>query len=115
MYSPLLLQSAAQRVCVINREQDLPGIRVGLHDEIFLVLAGVDAASTSCYLPTVADHRDADTWGVHPLDASKQGLKPDYTIADIRLLLCLIGSSIVAVSPSNIVPTTWFRPAALAK
>jgi hypothetical protein len=71
---------------VINREQDLSGIRVGLHDEIFQgtmpVLAGVDAASTYCYLLTVADHRDADTWGVHLLDASKQGLKPDYTIAD---------------------------------
>jgi hypothetical protein len=50
---------------VINREQDLSGIRVGLHDEIFQgtmpVLAGVDAASTYCYLLTVADHRDADT------------------------------------------------------
>jgi hypothetical protein len=30
----------------------------------------------------VAEHRDADTWGVHLLDASQQGLKPDYTIAD---------------------------------
>jgi hypothetical protein len=81
-----VLQSAAQRAGVINREQDLSGIRVGLHDEIFQgtmpVLAGVDAASTYCYLLTVADHRDADTWGVHLLDASKQGLKPDYTIAD---------------------------------
>jgi hypothetical protein len=27
-------------------------------------------------------HRDADTWGVHLLDASRQGLAPDYTIAD---------------------------------
>jgi hypothetical protein len=30
------------------------------------------------------DHRDADTWGVHRLDAAQQGLKPDYTIADAR-------------------------------
>ena len=29
-----------------------------------------------------ADHRDADTWGVHLLDAAQQGLQPDYTIAD---------------------------------
>src|ERR1700676_5788528 len=62
------------------------GIRVGLHDEIFQgstpVLAGVDAASTYCYLLVAAEHRDADTWGVHLLDASAQGLKPDYTIAD---------------------------------
>jgi hypothetical protein len=59
---------------------------VGLHDEIFQggapVLAGVDAGSTYCYLLVAAEHRDADTWGVHLLDASRQGLKPDYTIAD---------------------------------
>src|SRR5271166_6388792 len=39
-------------------------------------------ASTYCYLLAAADHRDADTWGVLLLDATEQGLKPDYTIAD---------------------------------
>ena len=29
-----------------------------------------------------AEHRDADTWGVHLLDAAQQGLNPEYTIAD---------------------------------
>ncbi len=66
--------------------EDLSGIRVGLHDEIFQgatpVLAGVDAASTYCYLLAAEHHRDADTWGVHLLDATEQGLDPDYTIAD---------------------------------
>ena len=46
------------------------------------VLAGVCAASTYCYLLAAEDHRDADTWGVHLLDAAQQGLQPDYTIAD---------------------------------
>jgi len=46
------------------------------------VLAGVDAASTYCYILAAEDHRDADTWGVHLLDAAAQGLRPDYTIAD---------------------------------
>src|SRR5271165_3377269 len=81
-----VLQEATRQAGSINREQNLSGIRVGLHDEIFQgtlpVLAGVDAASTYCYLLAVADHRDADTWGVHLLDATKQGLQPDYTIAD---------------------------------
>jgi hypothetical protein len=81
-----MLQSAARQAGVINQEQDLSGIRVGLHDEIFQgstpVLAGVDAASTYCYLLVAAEHRDADTWGVHLLDAASQGLKPDQTIAD---------------------------------
>src|SRR3954467_8593611 len=81
-----VLQSATQKAGVINRDQDLSGIRVGLHDEIFHdgkpVLAGVDAASTYCYLLVAAQHRDADTWGVHLLDATEQRLKPEYTIAD---------------------------------
>jgi hypothetical protein len=81
-----LLQSAAQQAGVINQNQNLSGIRVGLHDEIFQgstpVLAGVCAVSTYCYLLVAAEHRDADTWGVHLLDASGHGLKPEYTIAD---------------------------------
>jgi hypothetical protein len=81
-----VLQSAARQADVVNESEDLSGIRVGLHDEIFQggtpVLAGVEAGSTYCYLLVAAAHRDADTWGVHLLDASKQGLKPDYTIAD---------------------------------
>jgi hypothetical protein len=81
-----VLQSAAQLACAINQEQDLSAIRVGLHDEIFQgptpVLAGVCAASTYCYLLAAVEHRDADTWGVHLLDATRQGLDPDYTIAD---------------------------------
>jgi hypothetical protein len=81
-----VLQAATREASVINRDQDLSGIRVGLHDEIFQgatpVLAGVDAASTYCYILAAEDRRDADTWGVHLLDAAEQGLRPDYTIAD---------------------------------
>jgi hypothetical protein len=81
-----VLQLATRQAGVVNHDQNLSGIHVGLHDEIFQgampVLAGVDAASTYCYLLAAAEQRDADTWGVHLLDAAKQGLKPDYTIAD---------------------------------
>ena len=81
-----VLRSAAEQAGVINRGQDLSRIRTGLHDEIFQgempVLAGVCAESTYCYLLAAEQHRDADTWGVHLLDAAQQGLKPDYTIAD---------------------------------
>jgi len=76
-----VLQLVTQKAGVLNRDQDLSGIRVGLHDEIFHdgkpVLAGVDAASTYCYLLVAAQHRDADTWGVHLLDATEQRLKPE--------------------------------------
>src|ERR671921_484651 len=81
-----VLQAAKRQASVVNDEPDLSGIRVGLHDEIFQgatpVLAGVDTASTYCYLLVAEQHRDADTWGVHLLDAAERGLRPDYTIAD---------------------------------
>jgi len=81
-----VLEAATRQASAINHDQDLSGIRVGLHDEIFQgatpVLAGVDAQSTYCYLLAAEQHRDADTWGVHLLDAAQQGLDPDYTIAE---------------------------------
>ena len=64
-----VLQAATRQASAINREQDLSGIRVGLHNEIFQgvtpVLAGVDAASTYCYLLDKGfrqDHRRRPTW-----------------------------------------------------
>src|SRR4051812_5904175 len=81
-----VLQAATRQASAVNAEQDLSGIRVGLHDEIFQgatpVLAGVDAQSTYCYLLAAEQRRDVDTWGVHLLDAAERGLRPDYTIAD---------------------------------
>jgi hypothetical protein len=81
-----VLHAAAEQAGVINGTQDLSCIRTGLHDELFHggkpVLAGVCAQSTYCYLLAAEQHRDADTWGVHLLDAAQQGLNPDYTIAD---------------------------------
>jgi len=77
-----VLQAATREASAINHEQDLSRIRVGVHDEIFQgatpVLAGVDAQSTYCYLLAAERRRDADTWGVHLLDAAQQGLDPGY-------------------------------------
>ncbi len=81
-----VLQAATRQASAINHDQDLSRIRVGLHDELFQgatpVLAGVDAHSTYCYLLAAEHRRDADTWGVHLLDAAQQGLRPDHTITD---------------------------------
>ena len=80
------LQATAEQATKINQQQDLSGIDVGLHDEIFQankpVLVGVDAASTYCYLLQGVEHRDDDTWGCHLLDGMAQGFDSDYTIAD---------------------------------
>lgn len=70
----------------INQAQELSNVRVGVHDELFQgakpVLAGTDHDSGYCYLLSVEEHRDADTWGIHLLDLREQGLNPDHTIAD---------------------------------
>ncbi|MEL7086783.1 MAG: transposase, partial [Cyanobacteria bacterium J06597_1] len=80
------LQSASSIASGINESQDLSGIDVGLQDEIFQgsqpVLAGVDAASTYCYLLQGVEKRDEDTWGWYLLESMKQGFAPEYTIAD---------------------------------
>ena len=79
-------QQAAQRAISINAGIDLSPIRVGLHDEIFQgsqpVLAGIDVASTYCYLLAPEAHRDGDAWAIHLLDLPGQGLAPRHTIAD---------------------------------
>jgi hypothetical protein len=81
-----ILHQAAHSARQINEREDLSAIRVGAHDEIFQagkpVLTGAHVASTYCYLMALAEHRDADTWGVHLLDLSEQGLNPDHTVAD---------------------------------
>ncbi|MGC1528049.1 MAG: hypothetical protein WA783_18545 [Phormidesmis sp.] len=80
------LNMAAVQASSINAAQDLSPIEVDLRDEIFQarspVLVGVDAASTYCYLLELAEHRDANTWGCHLLDAVDRGLSPTRTIAD---------------------------------
>ena len=80
------IHEAAERAKLVNDREDLSGIRVGLHDEIFNagqpILAGVCAFSTYCYLLEAVEHRDRDTWGWHLLEASDRGLAPEFTIAD---------------------------------
>jgi hypothetical protein len=72
-----------------NADQDLGGVRLGAHDEIYQagrpVLVGVDADSTYCYLLSAEDHCDADTWGVRLLELADRGLAPQATVADAAL------------------------------
>jgi hypothetical protein len=72
-----VLETATRQASAINRDQDLSGIRVGLHDEIFQgatpVLAGVDAASTFCYILPVAVGRDPHVTDQHVRKTSSSG------------------------------------------
>jgi hypothetical protein len=45
-------------------------------------LVGVDAASTFCFLLSLEEHRDADTWGIRLLELVDRGFAPKATIAD---------------------------------
>jgi hypothetical protein len=60
-----VLQQTAQRAIAVNANIDPSSIRVDLHDELFQgsqpVLAGLDVASTYCYLLAPEAHRDGDT------------------------------------------------------
>lgn len=84
------IHNIAQRAVVsarrVNDSQDLSGIRIGDHDEIYQanrpVLVGIDHRSTYCYLLSVEDSCDETTWGVHLLDLSDDGLDLERTIAD---------------------------------
>lgn len=71
----------------INQSQDLSNVHEGLHDEIYQagdpVLVGCCARSTYCYLLSLVESCDANSWGVHLLDLKeKQGLIPDLTVID---------------------------------
>jgi hypothetical protein len=81
-----ILQDAVDPARRRNNAQDLSGIRVGAHDEIYQsgrpVLVGADIRSTFCYLLALEDHCDETTWGVHLLDLANRHLHPDRTIAD---------------------------------
>jgi len=75
---------AQARSC--NKQQDLSRVHIGANDEIFQggrpVLVGVDAHSTYCYLLSLEDHRDADTWGLRLLELQDQGFQPEAIVAD---------------------------------
>jgi hypothetical protein len=81
-----ILSAAVNQARRHNAAQDLSGIRIGAHDEIFQngqpVLVGADVASTFCYLLSLEGHRDAETWGIRLLELHDRGFAPEATIAD---------------------------------
>jgi hypothetical protein len=84
-----IVSSAVEPARAISRGYHLGDVRIGAHDEIFQagspVLVGVDTASTYCYLLSLEDYRDAETWGVRLLELVDQGFAPDATVADAGL------------------------------
>lgn len=81
-----VLDDAVPQAAAHNASQELSAVCHGLHDEIFqasqMVLVGVDAFSTYCYLLSLEEHRDADTWGVRLLELQERGFHADAITAD---------------------------------
>jgi hypothetical protein len=81
-----IVRSAVEPARAISGRVDLAGVRDGALDEIFQaqkpVFVGVDTDSTYCFLLSLEQHRDADTWGVRLLELVDQGFNPQATVAD---------------------------------
>jgi hypothetical protein len=81
-----VLQRAVTQARQYNQQQSLDAVRIGAHDEIFQsgrpVLVGADVDSTYCYLLSLEDQRDGDTWGLRLLELQDRGFQPEATIAD---------------------------------
>src|SRR5215831_13530336 len=79
-------QAARSRARSLNGQQDLAAVGIGAHDELFQadrpVLVGVDVASTYCYLLSLEEHRDGETWGVRLLELQGRGFAPQAIIGD---------------------------------
>jgi hypothetical protein len=81
-----ILHEAVAKARGHNDQQQLTQVRIAAHDEIFQnrqpVLVGIDVDSTYCYLLSLEERRDGDTWGLHLLDLQERGLAPEAIISD---------------------------------
>ena len=81
-----ILRDAVATARPHNLRQNLANIVHAALDELFQsrrpVLVGADVASTYCFLLSLEDHRDAETWGVRLLELKERGFAPQATIAD---------------------------------
>jgi hypothetical protein len=81
-----IIQSVIPAAKERNENQDLSEIKLCAQDEMFQhnkpVLTGVDIPSLYCYLLSLNDQRDGDTWAIHLMDLQKRGFNPDRVFAD---------------------------------
>ena len=78
--------NAIKKAQSINGAQDLSGVKLGAHDELFHnnqpVLVGIDITSLYCYLLSQEKQRDGDTWAINLWDLATRGFNPERVIAD---------------------------------
>jgi hypothetical protein len=87
-----ILQQAVAKARSHNDQQDLTQVRIGAHDEIFQsrqpVLVGVDVDSSYCYLLSLEEQRDGETWGIRLLELQERNFAPQAIIGDGGSGLC---------------------------
>ena len=105
-----IVRSAVEPARAISGRVDLAGVGKGALDEIFQaqkpVLVGVDTATTYCFLLSLEEHRDADTWGVRLLELVDQGFNPQATVADAGTGLALVKRRPFPKSPAKAMCST---------
>jgi hypothetical protein len=78
--------AAMAQARALNGRQELSGVGIGAQDELFQgprpVLVGVDVASTYCYLLSLEEQRDGDTWALRLLELQDRGFAPQALISD---------------------------------
>jgi len=81
-----IIQDAVDKARPYNQQQQLANIDIAGLDEIFQnrqpVLVGADVASSYCFLLSLEDQRDAETWAIRLLELQERGFAPTSTIAD---------------------------------
>jgi hypothetical protein len=81
-----IVHSAVPDARKITQQYNLSRILIGLLDEIHQggdpVLVGVDARSTFCFLLSLENHRDAETWAIRLMELADRGFAPEATVAD---------------------------------
>jgi hypothetical protein len=81
-----ILHSAVDQARACNQRPSLANIDIPALDEIFQsrqpVLVGADVASGYCFLLSLEESRNAETWAIRLLELQDRGLAPTATIAD---------------------------------
>ena len=77
---------AIERAKAIHKKEDLTQVKLGAHDEKFHynhpILSGTDIRSLYCYLLSLEQQRDGETWAIHLWDLEKKGFAPERVFAD---------------------------------
>ena len=87
-----IVTNAARKAERLNEQVDLANVRIGANDEIFQhgqpVFTGVDVDSTYCYLLSLEETRDGQTWSERLKELKPRNFAPEAIVTDAGRGLC---------------------------